>query len=78
MKENSYTELLKSRSMNKRKQKEHYVLNLYIEMLLSEILLKAEKERLSIQIDQAIDRQDKVSFNQLSKQYKEICSRFGN
>ena len=44
MKENSYTELMKSNAMNKKKK--DYVQNLYIEMLLTEALLKSRKRKI--------------------------------
>jgi uncharacterized protein YpiB (UPF0302 family) len=46
-------------------------------MLLSESLLKAEKERLSKRIDQAIDEKNKPEFFKLSKEYKLLTKRFG-
>ncbi|MBB6443489.1 IDEAL domain-containing protein [Bacillus benzoevorans] len=75
MKENSYTELMKSGAMNRGKK--NYVQDLYIEMLLSEILLKAEKEKLFVQINQALDERDEEAFMKLSSQYRELCKRFG-
>lgn len=78
MKENSYTELMKYGAMNKKKLKEDFMLQLYIEMLLNEILLKAEKKKLMEQIDRAIDEKNYENFMQLSKQYKELNKRFGS
>jgi hypothetical protein len=77
MKEKSYTELMKSSAMNRKKAKESFVLDLYVEMLLSESLLKAEKEKLSKRIDQAIDEKNKPEFFKLSKEYKLLTKRFG-
>lgn len=77
MKEKSYTELMKSGAMNRKRAKEAYVLNLYIDMILSEALLKSEKEQLSRRIDKAIDEQDKKTFIQLSTKYKELNKKFG-
>ena len=76
MKEKSYTELMKSNAM-KKKLKEGYMLDLYIDMFLSEVVLKAEKEKLLARIDQAIDERNQESFNVLSQQYKELNKRFG-
>ena len=59
MKDNSNTELVKSSSMKQKKLKEGYVHDLYIEMLLAEILLKAAKEKLLSQIDQALDEHNR-------------------
>lgn len=77
MKERSHSELMKSGAMSRQKAKEAYVLNLYIDMILSEALWKSEKEKLSTQIDKAIDEKDKLAFIQLSTQYKELHKKFG-
>lgn len=77
VREQSYTEFMKSGAMNRKKLKEAYVLNLYIDMVLSEALLKSEKEKLSKRIDKAIDEQDKKTFLQLSTKYKELNKKFG-
>lgn len=77
MKENSYTELMKSTALNRKRAKEAYVLNLYIDMLLSEVLLKSEKEKLSKEIDRTLEEHDKESFQKLSAKYKELVKKFG-
>ena len=77
MKDHSYTELTKSNAMNKKKLKEGYMLDLYIDMFLAEILLKAEKEKLINKIDKAIDERNQKNFMELSNQYKELSKRFG-
>jgi uncharacterized protein YpiB (UPF0302 family) len=77
MNEKSYTELMKKNAMKKKKLKESYVLDLYIDMLLSEILLKKERTKLMKEIDKAIDAENKTAFIHLSKQYKELTKRFG-
>ena len=77
MKDHSYTELTKSNAMNKKKLKEGYMLDLYIDMFLAEILLKAEKEKLINKIDKAIDERNQKDFMELSNQYKELSKRFG-
>lgn len=77
MREQSNTELMKSGAMNRKRSKEAYVLNLYIDMILSEALLKSEKEKLSKRIDKAIDEQDKKTFLQLATKYKELNKKFG-
>lgn len=77
MKENSYTELMKSAAMNRKRTQEAYVLNLYIDMTISEALLKAALEAIRIKIDKALDEQDKETFHVLAKQYKELIKQFG-
>ena len=77
MKEKSYSELMKSGAMNKNKSSETFVLELYVEMLLSEVLLTTQKEKLLTLIDQAIDDRNQQVFIDLSKQYRELNKRFG-
>ena len=77
MNEKSYTELMKIGAMKRNRMKENFVQDLYIEMLLSEIQLKIEKEKLHRKIDLAIDRRDKKSFLHLSSELREINKRFG-
>lgn len=77
MNEKSYTELMKLGAMKRNKMRENYVQDLYIEMLLSEIQLTIEKERLLKKIDCAIDHRDKKAFLLLSGQLKEINKKFG-
>ncbi|UII56915.1 IDEAL domain-containing protein [Cytobacillus spongiae] len=77
MKEKSYTDLMKASAHKQKNNKESYVVNLYIEMLLTEVLLKAEKEKVMEQIDRAIDERDQLTFLKLSEQYKELTKRFG-
>ncbi|MFP7295732.1 IDEAL domain-containing protein [Neobacillus niacini] len=76
MNEKSYTELMKIGAM-KRQRKENFVQDLYIDMLLLEIQLTVEKEKLLKRIDSAIDHRDKKNFYHLSKQLIEITKRFG-
>ncbi len=77
MNEKSYTELMKLGAMKRNRLKENFVQDLYIEMLLSEIQLTVEKEKLLREIDLAIDCRDKKSFLHLSGQLKEVNKRFG-
>ncbi|MEH7301802.1 IDEAL domain-containing protein [Neobacillus drentensis] len=77
MNEKSYTELMKLGAMKRNQLKENFVQDLYIDMLLSEIQLTVEKEKLLRKIDLAIDRRDKRLFLLLSGQLKDINKRFG-
>jgi uncharacterized protein YpiB (UPF0302 family) len=77
MNDKSYTELMKIGAMKRNKMKENFVQDLYIDMLLTEIQLTIEKEKLLQKIDFAIDHRDKTSFLKLSGQLKEINKRFG-
>jgi uncharacterized protein YpiB (UPF0302 family) len=77
MNEKSYTELMKLGAMNRNKLKENYVQDLYIDMLISEIQLTVEKEKLLQKIDLAIDQGDKKTFLHLSGKLNEINKQFG-
>jgi uncharacterized protein YpiB (UPF0302 family) len=77
LKDKSYTELMKISAMNRNQAKEDFVQKLYIEVLLAEIQLTSEKEKLLKKIDSAIDHQDKRSFLLLSREYIELTKRFG-
>ena len=77
MNEKSYTELMKLGAMKRNRMKENFVQDLYIDMLLSEIQLTVEKEKLLRKIDLAIDTRDKKSFHLLSDKLNDINKRFG-
>nr|WP_263328393.1 IDEAL domain-containing protein [Neobacillus sp. Marseille-Q6967] len=77
MNEKSYTELMKIGAM-KRQKRENFVQDLYIDMLLSEIQLTVEKEKLLKKIDSAIDHRDQVSFVHLAAKLRELNKRFGS
>jgi uncharacterized protein YpiB (UPF0302 family) len=78
MNEKSYTELMKIGAMKRNKMKENFVQDLYIDMLLLEIQLTTEKEKLLREIDLTIDHRDRKTFLLLSGQLKEITKRFGS
>lgn len=77
MKDNSYSELMKAAVMNRQKAEKQFVLDLYIDMVINEAILKREKEKLARKIDQAIDDGDKEAFMNLSIQYKQLKCKFG-
>ncbi|MDP4163277.1 MAG: IDEAL domain-containing protein [Bacillota bacterium] len=77
MNEKSYTELMKLGAANRSRKEEAFVQDIYIEMLLAEIQLTIEKEKLLKKIDNAIDLNDKNQFIQLSGQLVDINKRFG-
>ncbi len=68
---------MKKSAMKRKKRKETYVLDLYIDIMLSEILMNLEKEKLINKIDAAIDEGNKPVFIDLSMQYKQLMERFG-
>ena len=77
MKEKSYTELMKLAAMNRNKMKENFIQDLYIDMLLREIQLTIEKEKILRKIDTSLDLKDEKSFRHLSLQLREVNKRLG-
>lgn len=77
MKENSYSETMKASVMKRIKAKESFVLDLYVDMLVSEIQLNTRREKLMNRIDKAIDDRDKLLFLNLTKELKDLNKQFG-
>ncbi len=77
MKEHSNTELTKARMMKRKRLKEDFVLDLYLDMLVYEATLLQKKETLLKKIDNAIDQHDKQQFMSLANEYKELTKQFG-
>ncbi|MBS8262980.1 IDEAL domain-containing protein [Mesobacillus boroniphilus] len=77
MKEKSYSEIMKASVMKRIKAKESFVLDLYVDMLISEIQLNTKKERLMLKIDKAIDDRDKILFLSLTEELKDLNKQFG-
>ncbi|WP_042356526.1 IDEAL domain-containing protein [Bacillus rubiinfantis] len=77
MKEKSYGEIMKIAATKRTSQNKHFIQDLYIEMLLSEIQLNLAKGKLLLEIDSAIDQRDKELFLDLTTHLKELNKRFG-
>ncbi|KIY21201.1 MULTISPECIES: IDEAL domain-containing protein [Mesobacillus] len=77
MKENSYSETMKASVMKRIKAKESFVLDLYVDMLVSEIQLNTRREKLMNRIDKAIDDRDKLLFLNLTKELNDLNKQFG-
>lgn len=77
MKEKSYSEIMKASVMKRIKAKESFVLDLYVDMLISEIQLNTKKEKLLSKIDKAIDERDQVLFLSLTEELKDLNKQFG-
>ncbi|HAQ06008.1 MAG TPA: hypothetical protein DCR24_00125 [Bacillus bacterium] len=77
MKEKSYSEIMKASVMKRIKANESFVLDLYVDMLISEIQLNTKKERLLTKIDKAIDERDQLLFLSLTEELKELNKQFG-
>jgi uncharacterized protein YpiB (UPF0302 family) len=77
VKEKSYSEIMKASVMKRIKAKESFVLDLYVDMLISEIQLNTKKEKLLSKIDKAIDDRDQVLFLTLTEELKDLNKQFG-
>ncbi|MBT2678111.1 IDEAL domain-containing protein [Bacillus sp. ISL-35] len=77
MKEKSYSETMKASVMKRIKAKESFVLDLYVDMLISEIQLNTKREKLMTRIDKAIDDRDKILFLTLTEELKDLNKQFG-
>lgn len=53
------------------------MLELYVNMMLQEALLKSEKEKLLLKIDDALDHKNKEQFMKYSKELQEVMKKFG-
>ena len=77
MKEKSYSEIMKASVMKRIKANESFVLDLYVDMLISEIQLNTKKEKLLSKIDKAIDERDQPLFLSLTEELKDLNKKFG-
>jgi uncharacterized protein YpiB (UPF0302 family) len=77
VKEKSHSEVMKASVMKRIKAKESFVLDLYVDMLISEIQLNTKKEKLMSKIDKAIDDRDKILFLTLTEELKDLNKQFG-
>ncbi len=77
MNEKSYSEVMKASVMKRIKAKESFVLDLYVDMLISEIQLNTKKEKLMSKIDKAIDDRDKILFLSLTEELKDLNKQYG-
>ncbi|KAA6453418.1 IDEAL domain-containing protein [Bacillus swezeyi] len=65
----SYAELMKSRNTQKVKELDVTIMNIYIQMVLDESLFQRRLNMLSDKINEALDKGDKQSFLELSREY---------
>ncbi|MRX73534.1 IDEAL domain-containing protein [Bacillus lacus] len=69
----SYNEILKSRNNQKQQElKETSILDVYIQMILDEAMFSRKLLLLETQINEALDKNDKESFMELSVQYNRL------
>ncbi|ASB90222.1 IDEAL domain-containing protein [Bacillus sonorensis] len=65
----SYAELMKSRNTQKVKELDVTITDIYIQMVLDESLFKRRLNMLCEKINEALDKGDKQSFLELSREY---------
>lgn len=65
----SYAELMKSRNTQKVKELDVTITDIYIQMVLDESLFKRRLHTLNKKINEALDKGDKQSFLELSREY---------
>jgi uncharacterized protein YpiB (UPF0302 family) len=76
-KKKSYTELMKDYAMTQLKN-EKFMMQIYSDMILNELVLKKQKEQILHKIDNALDCKDKGAFVQLTNELKELEEKFGS
>ena len=77
MKDKSYSEMMKASVMKRLKAKEAFVKDLYVDMLITEIQLKNQKEKLLVKIDKAIDERNRALFFTLTEELINLDKKFG-
>ena len=75
-KKKSYAEIVKAYAMT-RIQSERFMEELFTDMMLNELLLSNQKERLLKKIDCALDKKDKNTFTLLTEELKDLTKQFG-
>ncbi len=76
-KKNTYTELMKSCAMTRKKANERSVLDIYIEMVICESLWMNQKEKLIEEINQSLDERNQTKFIKLSNKLKQLNLQYG-
>ncbi|KHD85898.1 IDEAL domain-containing protein [Heyndrickxia ginsengihumi] len=72
----SYSDLTKAYAMTQI-QMEQFLDKIYADMVLNELILKKEKEKILEQIDHALDLRDKEQFFQLTNELQQLEMKFG-
>ncbi|GIN37954.1 MULTISPECIES: IDEAL domain-containing protein [Heyndrickxia] len=73
----SYTDLVKAYAMTQIKN-ENFMVEIYAEMILQELLLTKRKEQIRKKIDSALDRRDIKAFSLLTDELIELEKQFGS
>ncbi|BCB02968.1 IDEAL domain-containing protein [Bacillus sp. KH172YL63] len=74
----SYTELMKASAMTRKKAAGRSVMEIYIDMVVHESILKSQKDRLLTDIDAALDQHDKPLFMKLTEELKTLNVSYGS
>lgn len=59
MKEKSYAELMKASAMKRKRKKEAFVLDLYVDMVISDAILNRKLQAVKVKLDKALDCKNK-------------------
>ncbi|WP_064092179.1 IDEAL domain-containing protein [Rossellomorea aquimaris] len=73
----SYTEMMKASAMTRKKSTEKSVLEIYIDMVLNESILKTRKTKLLKDIDAALDNKNKSLFMELTNELNQLNLSYG-
>ncbi|MCA1027410.1 MULTISPECIES: IDEAL domain-containing protein [Cytobacillus] len=78
MKEKSYTELMKASAMKRKRKKEAFVLDLYVDMVISDAILNRKLQAVKVKLDEALDCKNKKMFITLSNEYIQLQKEYGS
>ena len=78
MKEKSYTELMKASAMKRKRKKEAFVLDLYVDMVISDAILNRKLQAVKVKLDKALDCKNKKMFITLSNEYIQLQKEYGS
>ena len=76
--EKPYTEMMKSSTMGKQVGKDTFMLELYVDMMLQEAILKSEKKRLLRKIDESLDERNEEYFTYYTNELMKLNKKFGS
>ncbi|WP_335870095.1 IDEAL domain-containing protein [Bacillus sp. 2205SS5-2] len=73
----SYAELMKACAMTRKQSPDLSMTEIYIDMVLQEILFHHQREKLQQEIDLALDQRNHPNFLHYSTQFKELKLQYG-
>mgnify|MGYP001374527151 FL=1 len=74
--ESSYKENMKKSAVEKQEKDHAFMLDVFSQMVIDELVVKLERQKLLEDIDRALDKRDEKLFYRLSKQYKEMIDYY--